>query len=90
METRDEFLSQSIYGLIHELPALGHCPIRVVCRDGVVYLRGKVDTPEHGVLAQALVSHLPGVRSVVNQLSLFGGDPGETDDPLDPLPGYRR
>lgn len=92
METRDEFLSQNIYSLIHELPSLGHCPIRVVCRDGVVFLRGKVDTPEHGVLAEALVSHLPGIRSVVNQLSLFedGDGLGEPGDPLGPLAGYRR
>lgn len=90
METRDEFLSQSLYSVIHELPALGHCPIRAVCRDGVVYLRGKVDTPEHGALAEALVSHMPGVRSVVNQLSLFDDGPGEPGDPRGPLAGYRR
>lgn len=71
METRDEFLSQSIYSVFHEVPGLGHCPIHAVCRDGVVYLRGKVDTPEHGALAESLASHLPGVRGVVNELTLF-------------------
>ncbi len=71
METRDEFLSQSIYSVFHEVPGLGHCPIHAVCRDGVVYLRGKVDTPEHGALAESLAGNLPGVRMVVNQLTLF-------------------
>lgn len=75
METRDEFLSQSIYTVFHEVPGLGHCPIHAVCRDGIVYLRGKVDTPEHSALAEALAGNLPGVRTVVNQLTLF--DPGD-------------
>lgn len=78
MEIRDELLSQSIYSVFHEVPGLGHCPIHAVCRDGIVYLRGKVDTLEHAALAESLAGNLPGVRSVVNQLTLFeAADPAE-------------
>lgn len=74
MEIKDEFLSQSIYTIFHEMPALGHCPIRAVCRNGVVYLRGKIDTAEHRHMAESLVGTLPGVRNVVNQLSYFSDE----------------
>lgn len=68
---KDNFLSQRVYTVFHEVPGLGHCPINAVCRDGVVYLRGKVDTPEHRALAENLAHNITGVRGVVNQLSFF-------------------
>lgn len=72
MEIRDEFLSQHVYSVFHEVPGLGHCPIKAICREGVVYLRGKVDTPQHLQLAESLAGNIAGVRGVINQLSLFG------------------
>lgn len=76
MDTKDEFLSQRVYSLFHEIPGLGHCPIKAVCQDGVVYLKGKVDTREHRDLAESLAGNIGGVREVVNQLSLFDDNLG--------------
>lgn len=74
MEVKDEVLAQHIYSVFHELPALGHCPIKAECKSGVVYLKGLVDTDEQRHLAEELAENMPGVRSVVNQLSLFPSD----------------
>lgn len=71
INTYDDILSQHVYSLFHEMPGLGHLPIRPVCREGVVYLRGKVDTPQHRALAEAVAGNITGVRSVINQLSFF-------------------
>ncbi len=68
---QDEFLSQHVYTVFHEMPGLAHLPIRPVCREGVVFLRGKVDTPQHRDLAEAVAGNVGGVRGVVNQLSFF-------------------
>ncbi len=73
-EIKDEFLSQHLYSLLHELPFLGHFPIKAECRSGVVYLKGIVDSDERRHLAEELAEHMPGVRGVVNELSLFSNE----------------
>lgn len=80
MKLQDEFLSQRVYTIFHEMPGLGHCPIKPVCRDGVVYLRGKVDTEEHRLLAEEVAGNIAGVKGVVNQLSFFDNDGAWPDD----------
>lgn len=77
MKLQDDLLSQKVYSVFHEMPCLGHCPIRPVCRDGIVYLKGKVDTEEHRALAESLAGNIAGVKGVINQLSFFAGDYAE-------------
>lgn len=72
MNPHDDFLSQHVYSVFHEMPVLAHLPIKPVCREGVVFLRGKVDTAQHRALAEELAENIAGVRGVVNQLSFFG------------------
>jgi len=54
--------------------------IKVASADGVVTLTGSVSQDYHRLLAQETVSGLPGVKSVVNQLSVLGNQPSEHSD----------
>lgn len=72
MELKDELLAQRLYHIFHTVDGLGHLPVHPLCRDGVVYLRGKVDTPQNRDLMITLARQVAGVRGVVSQLTLFG------------------
>lgn len=54
--------------------------IKVESSHGVVTLTGTVAYDYHKALAQETVSELPGVKSVVNQLSVVGEQPAEHSD----------
>ncbi len=71
MDLRDELLAQRLYHIFHTVDGLGHLPVRPLCHDGVVYLRGKVDTPQNRELMITLARQVTGVKGVVSQLTLF-------------------
>lgn len=54
--------------------------IKVESSHGVVTLTGTVAYDYHKSLAQETVSELPGVKSVINQLSVVGEQPAEHSD----------
>jgi osmotically-inducible protein OsmY len=54
--------------------------IKVESSDGVVTLTGTVPFDYHRSLAEETVSGLPGVKSVVNKLSVVGNQPSEHSD----------
>ncbi|MGA2082811.1 MAG: BON domain-containing protein [Holophaga sp.] len=56
--------------------------IRILSAGGVVTLTGTVSQDYHKFLAQETASGLPGVKSVINQLSITGDLPSEHSDIL--------
>lgn len=55
-------------------------PIRVAAKDGVVTLSGEVANGFHKSLAEATAADTPGVKSVVNDLTLASQGPAEASD----------
>jgi osmotically-inducible protein OsmY len=54
--------------------------IKVQSKDGMVTLSGTVSRDYHKFLAQETVSELPGVKSVLNQLTVVGEQPTDNSD----------
>lgn len=50
--------------------------IKTLCRQGVIYLEGEVDTPRQANEATRLAGTVPGVKKVVNNLSIRSKDEG--------------
>ena len=78
--SQDDRIVTAAKGSYNFMTYLKDDPIRVQCAQGVVTLSGSVAEDYHKALAEETVSGLPGVKQVVNQLSITGDQPAERTD----------
>jgi hypothetical protein len=69
----DAVILQEIKKRLEEHPHLDENGIAIEVNDGVVLLKGKIDTEEEKFLAQKIAGSVPGVTEVVNHLHLGFG-----------------
>lgn len=70
-DVRDMILAQHVNDILRQVESLAAHPIKAECVDGVVYLRGKVETVRQMRFAEDVSRGLPGVRDVVNELNIY-------------------
>ena len=75
----DERLREDVSDRLMEHPELDASGLEVHAKDGVVTLKGDVDSRWAKRLAEDIAEDVPGVRDVMNQLSVNSGFGGEMD-----------
>lgn len=66
MTSSDETITQNVKALIAQQPALKADRVTVETRQGVVYLKGMVDTPAEKKDLESVALQTTGVKKVVN------------------------
>jgi osmotically-inducible protein OsmY len=69
----DAVILQEIKKRLEEDPHLDENGITIEVNDGLVFLKGKIDTEEEKYLAQKIAASVPGVSNVENHLHLGFG-----------------
>jgi len=64
----DEAITQDLRTQIFKRPELGNSSISVQTINGVVYLRGLVDTYPEKASVESMAREIPGVKKVVNSI----------------------
>ncbi|MBI2874637.1 MAG: BON domain-containing protein [Firmicutes bacterium] len=77
-EVRNAALAGRIRMALGTNQFIGGSPIGVTVHDGIVYLRGRVGTPEEGTEIQRVAGTVPGIKGVVSELT-YGSFAGTVD-----------
>jgi len=73
MASQDETITQNVKATIAQHPALKADQVSVETRQGVVYLKGTVDTPAEKKDLESAVMQTTGVKKVVNNTTVNKG-----------------
>jgi len=73
MASQDEAITQSVKAMIAQRPALKADQVTVETRQGVVYLKGMVDTPAEKKDIESAAMQATGVKKVVNNTTVNKG-----------------
>jgi len=74
MKVEDVALAQRVKAALCRDRRISNCHIKVIAKEGVVYLRGKVDSGEQKDEAEHIACGSLGVKLVVNELILISGE----------------
>ena len=73
MSSNDETITQNVKSMIAQRPALKADRVTVETHQGVVYLKGMVDTPTEQKDLESLAMQTTGVKKVVNGTTVSKG-----------------
>ena len=73
MASQDEAITQSVKAMIAQRPALKADQVTVETRQGVVYLKGMVDTPAEKKDIESAAMQATGVKKVINNTTVNKG-----------------
>ena len=73
MNSNDDTITQNVKAMISQQPALKADHVTVETRQGVVYLKGTVDTPAEKKDLESVAMQTTGVKKVVNGTTVSKG-----------------